>query len=424
MVPVYGNFSVTENKVIYRGVVEKAMDFQRVYNYAKSREIEEGSLAPRKKIWMTPEQAKGHEDDIQTMNVNAKPVQLYNHVDGQVQPYEGAGAQVNQGLANLSNDMKMGLPQAAGLYSPSQGQQVNNQSGVALERLQNKGDNTTFKYFEMMEIAIGQTGKLIVDAGPKVYDRPGRLITLLNEDGTSDEVTLLEPVVDEETKTTVYLNDLSKGVYSVVCSSGPAFQNKQEKTVESFLEVAQIDPTLIQEGSDILLANVDAPGMSQMAGRRRAKLFEAGMIPESEWTDEEREKMVQMQSQPKAPDPAMVLAEAERMKAEADLIGAQNEQSKIQMQAIGKSIDSELESAKLGLESAKLELQEERERHAMENEDIKMLMEQTTRVLEDNKRLAETLKVIKETMGADAVVSPELMGAFEEGSEDLNGQMD
>jgi hypothetical protein len=237
-------------------------------------------------------------------------------------------------------------------------------------------------------------------------------------------VTLLEPVVDEETKTTVYLNDLSKGVYSVVCSSGPAFQNKQEKTVESFLEVAQIDPTLIQDGSDILLGNIDAPGMDQMASRRRAKLLMAGAIPQDEWTEDEQEQMAIMQQQPKEPDPAMVLAEAEAMKAQADLIKAQNEQTKIQMQAMGKSIDSELENAQLGLDAARLELQEERQRHDMENEDIKLLMAQTKEIVQTNKELAETVKTIKETMGANAVVSPELIAAFQEGAQRLVGSFD
>jgi len=78
VVPVYGNFKIFENKTIYYGVVQKLLDPQRVLNYALSREIEEGALAPRAKYWMTPGQAAGHEKTLQTLNTNADPVQFYN----------------------------------------------------------------------------------------------------------------------------------------------------------------------------------------------------------------------------------------------------------------------------------------------------------------------------------------------------------
>ena len=47
IVPVLANFDVIDGKVIYYGAVEKLMDPQRVFNYTKSREVEEGALAPR-----------------------------------------------------------------------------------------------------------------------------------------------------------------------------------------------------------------------------------------------------------------------------------------------------------------------------------------------------------------------------------------
>ena len=46
IIPVIANFKIVENKIIWHGVVLKKMDPQRVYNYAKSRDIEEGALAP------------------------------------------------------------------------------------------------------------------------------------------------------------------------------------------------------------------------------------------------------------------------------------------------------------------------------------------------------------------------------------------
>ena len=50
-------FKISENKRIYRGCIERSIDQQRVLNYALSRDIEQGALAPRDKLFMTPKQA-------------------------------------------------------------------------------------------------------------------------------------------------------------------------------------------------------------------------------------------------------------------------------------------------------------------------------------------------------------------------------
>ena len=57
IIPAFGNFKISENKVIYWGLVEKLMDSQRVINYSESRKIEEGALAPKGKVWMSKQQS-------------------------------------------------------------------------------------------------------------------------------------------------------------------------------------------------------------------------------------------------------------------------------------------------------------------------------------------------------------------------------
>jgi len=48
VVTIYGNHELMgeSSKITYSGITLKEMDYQRVFNYAKSREIEEGALAP------------------------------------------------------------------------------------------------------------------------------------------------------------------------------------------------------------------------------------------------------------------------------------------------------------------------------------------------------------------------------------------
>ena len=154
---------------------------------------------------------------------------------------------------------------------------------------------------------VCQVGKVLINAIPRVYDST-RQVRILEEDGTSSMVTLHDTVFDQETQQNVELNDLSKGDYDVVCDYGPAFNSQQKETTQAFLDMAAIDPSFLQQRKDIMLKNLSVPGMDMMAERARVELLNAGLIPETQWTDEERKQIEQQQAeqanQPPQEDPA------------------------------------------------------------------------------------------------------------------------
>lgn len=345
IVPVYGNFKIVENKTIYWGAVEKLLDPQRVLNYSLSREIEEGALAPRAKYWMTLTQGAGHEDTLATMNTNSDPVQFFNaDPENPGPPQQNGGAMVNPGLRTISEAMRGIIGQTAGMFAASMGDNPGLQSGVAIERLQSKGDNGTVKYFRALEAAIASTGDILVKAIPKVYDSQ-RTVRLLYEDGTSEMQVLNEPVIDNATGEVITLNDLSKGTYSVSCRAGPSFQNRQQETIETIIEIAKVDPSIISMSGDILMNAIPTSAATQIAERKRLQMIAQGLIPETQMTEEEKQAMqMKAQSQGQQQDPAMVLAQAEQLKGQADMMRAQVEMQKLQ-----------LESAKIQLEMQKLQ---------------------------------------------------------------------
>lgn len=375
LIPTYGNFKISENKVIYWGAITKKMDAQRIYNYSESRKIEEGALAPRAKLLMTREQAQNDVASLERMNTSADPVQFYTHVPDQPQPYMLGGPTVNPGLDSISNTALQNLK--GNLDNPNR--PVGLMSGTALERAENSEDIKNIKYFASQEVAIAHTAKILVNAIPKVYDT-ARQVRVLSEDGSADMVTIHDRIWDQETQQMVELNDISQGVYDVVCAVGPAFKNRQSESTAAFMEVAGIDPAILQSGKDILFKNMSAPGMDLMADRFRAQLFQQGMIPPDQWTDEEREMVAQQQAaaqgQEQQPDPLMVAAQAELLNAQSsaqerefnqqlELMKMQNEQLKTQLdfEKFNKSVEdkSEIEAIKLGQGQQKLDLEAEKQ---------------------------------------------------------------
>lgn len=428
LIPAYANFNIVDNKIIYHGVIEKLLDAQRVHNYVMSRYVGDVALSPKPKLWMTPEQAAGHTQKLATMNTNNDPVALYNHIEGQQPPYRDGGALPSPALSELSAITTTAITQASGLFASNMGDNPSLQSGVAIEQLQERGDTGTIDYFQSLEVAICHTAKIIVNAIPKVYDSE-RLVRILYEDGTHDMLTLNNVVTDQQTGEPVVLNDVSKGRYDVTCSAGKSFSSRRQESVAAILEMAQVDPTIIQEGSDVLLKNAGAAGLDIIAERKRASLLKAGIIPESQWTDEEIQQVQQAAQNPQ-PDAAMLLAQAEMLKAQAEQANAQNKQAELQLKAMELQQRSQLDAAKLGQKgqadaiSAQqkqrefdLKLEAMAQQIALANQ--KEMRETQQAVISMQKTMAETLNLIKQSMGVDAIVSPTVVNAYQEQAENL-----
>jgi hypothetical protein len=408
--PVFANFSIIENALMYKGAVEPLMDSQRVYDYAKSRDIEEGALAARSKLMITRDQAKHDMESLETMNTNADPAQFWTFVAGQPPPFMMNGAQTNQGLQITAQGALRDIETTAGIFGPSRGEDQGIRAGVAIEKLQNKADSSKIKYFTSMEIAICQTGKILNEAMPAVYDTQ-RQVRILGEDGTEETVTLNEKVFDKEAQQEVTLNDLQAGTYDQVCDVGQPFKNRQDETVESILKLAALDPEFLSLSRDIILKNIDAPGVDLMQERVRGSMVRNGGIPESQLTDDEKKVVSQIQQQKPPVDPAL------------EILAAQQESE----QAEGQSRIDE-RTRKLELEELKFELKTRESEQKLSNEqfanELKANDQKWQQVMDTMNQIptqAQVLKMIREGAGVDTIVGPGIPANFKTQSDIVTG---
>ncbi len=453
VVPTYGNFKISENKVIYRGIVEKLMDPQRVINYAESRKIEEGALAPRGKYWLSREQAENDTTKLATLNTNSDPVQTYTHVDGQPAPFWQGGAQINPGLQDTAMSADAALQAAAGLFAANMGNNPGLQSGVAIEKQIDKGNQGTIKWFNSQEVAICHTAKVLINAIPRIYDST-RQVRILAEDGTSEMITLNTNISKQTGKMpdgtpiieNVELNNLALGEYDVACEIGPAFKNRQQETASAFLEMAAINPELTQRGMDVWLSNLSAPGMDIMADRFRQSLLDQQAIPFEQMSPEEQQKAQQAAQQPPQPDAMMVAAEAEAQKAQADQMEAQNKQLQIQTDAQLKQQDQQIrmmeiqlkqqeferagnakfniDAAKIQQGSRKLDIDEQKIALSAEDQRFSQTMDIQNQMIQALNTQADTLNKLKDAMGADTIVSDKGVQAYSEQTEIVQDSQD
>lgn len=403
VVPFFAHFTIAENKVLYHGAIEKLIDQQRVINFIGSKDVEDIAFSPRPKYWMTDKQVAGNEDTLQTLNTNSDPVQQYT-ADAEAPPpqYLG-GTAVNPASAMVMATMEQGIEKSAGVFGINPQNNKGLQSGVALERLENRGQTGTYEYFEGQSIAICQIAKILVHAIPKVYNTE-RQMRILNEDGSFEMISLNgQRIVDEQTQEAVEPIDLSLGTYDVTCDIGPAFKNRQAETARVLLELGAVVPNIIEQNQDVLLSNISAPGMDIAAERARASLVTAGMIPQDQLNKEEIEQLAKQSQQPKEPSPDMILAQAEDKKGQAQIMEAENDLARLRIDAI------------------KVKLKSEAQDFEQQEGGISLILAQQKQAAEISKTEAEALSVmaktineLKDVLGAQAVIGPHTVEAVKQ----------
>lgn len=402
IIPVYGNFKISENKVLYWGIVEKLMDAQRIINYSESRKIEEGALAPRGKVWMSKEQASSADvkATLRTLNTNSDPVQFYDSIPDQQPPQYMGAPQSNPGLVETSQSARAHIERTSSSYQEDRGTAPAHRSGVAIDKLQFKSDNPKRKWVKSMALALTHTYRIFLKAIPKVYDTQQEML-IFNKDGSSDTITIKQKIVDEATGEVVELNDLSKGNYDVTAVPGPSFQSKQQETVAAITGIAQVDPSIVQMGGDVLLSNINAPGINDIAERKRFQMVVQGVIPDNQLTDDEKSLVEQIRGE----EDLSPIDRANLMVAQAQL---EETQGKNQERTIKLSLDQQ----KLQLEQLKLQMEKDKADRQANREAMTMLLEQ-------GKMQAETLKIIREAIGADGVIVPKAMLSYQEQADNV-----
>jgi hypothetical protein len=266
IVPCYGAQVVIEGKRKKYGLVRFAKDPQRMFNFWRTATTESIALAPKAKWLMAEGQDEGHENEWALANIKSSPVLRYKQrdIDGQPAPVpqrlqpEPPPVGIMSAATEISNDLQTVL----GIFDPSQ-QMPGNMSGKALMGQQQQVDLSNFHFYDNMTRSIKQTGKIILDLIPKIYDTQ-RVLRIIGVDGKPDMTT-----INELQATGEVLNNVTVGEYDVVMDTGPGYNSKRQEAVEAMMPL-MAQNEIFQAAGDLLFRNMDFPGADIIADRLAA----------------------------------------------------------------------------------------------------------------------------------------------------------
>jgi hypothetical protein len=271
VVPVYGQQLVVDSKKKKFGLTRMAKDPQRMYNFWSTALTESVALAPKAKWLLAEGQDEGHEDEWNQANIKSMPVLRWKQTDSEGRP---ANAPIRlqpepppTGITTALEGLNADLMAVVGIYDPRMLPQ-GNISGKAIQGQQQQTDMTNFHYYDNLTRSIKQTGRIILDLIPHVYDKE-RALRIIGDDGKGEVVTVNQLSVDDMGVETL-LNDVTVGEYDVVMETGPGYNSKRQEAVDSMIQMLQVDPQLMQQAGDLVFRNMDFPGADIIADRLAA----------------------------------------------------------------------------------------------------------------------------------------------------------
>jgi len=278
---------------------------------------EMAALSTIEKPIFTPEQMAGHAQMWSDDNIKNFPYLLINPMLDQMGQPVAAGpigytkvANIPPTMAALMQITEQDMQDLLG--NQQSGEQIDsNISGKAVELIQNRLDMQTYIYISNFAKAKKRSCEIWLSMAKDVYVESKRKMKVINESGEKSSIELMKPVIDEDTQSMNYENDLSEANFDVDIEVGPTSTSRKSSTVRSLTNMLSItqDPETAQVLQSMIMMNMEGEGIGEVRDYFRQKLIRMGVVKP---TDEEAQQIAQEQAN-QPPDP-----NAEFLKASAD----------------------------------------------------------------------------------------------------------
>lgn len=279
----WGELLVVEGEEYYCGMTRFGRDAQMIHNFELSTLIEVVAKMPNSPLTATPTMIEGLKSYYERLGYDDPPVLLYNvdPTSPQARPTREPAAQFPAAFANVSALAIDEIKATTGVYDASLGARSNESSGRAILARQQEADISNYVYMDNHLKALEFEGEILVDLIPKVMDAT-RTIRILGEDGAEKFVKINRPIRDMETGEVKIINDLSRGKFDVVVSTGKSFETQRMEVAEAAEAMARTPGPFGMLAQYLLFKNLDVPGMDEFVQACRKILVQQGLLEPGE----------------------------------------------------------------------------------------------------------------------------------------------
>ena len=286
IVGVNGKEDMVDGKRILRGIVRHAKDPQRMYNYWRTIDTETKALAPKAPVMVTTKQLDGLDEYWSDALSGNLPYLPYNPDPTASMPQRLNAGMQDKGFEQAAMLAVDEMKATTGIYSAALGEQSNETSGRAILARQREGDTANFAYIDNLSRAIRYSARVIIDLIPKIYDTE-RVVEIMGMDGQKKLEKINSARVNDDGMVEP-VNDLTTGRYDLVVDVGPSYTTKRVEALNMMVEIAKMNPAIMQIAGDLIVKSMDWDGADAIAERLK-RTVPANIIGDEEGEGKDKE---------------------------------------------------------------------------------------------------------------------------------------
>jgi hypothetical protein len=285
----------------------------------------------------------------------------YDESPSGAKPEQIRPPELSQSLVQQYERTLMDIQSGTGMYNTQMGEMGNEVSGKAVDARTRRGTKNTYVPFNSLNQAIAESGEIINEMIPKVYDTE-RLLMLTMPDAESQPVRINAPTDEYGLQIE---NDMTTGRYKIRLKPGPSYEGQKTEALESLQSVLQADRagTVFPMIADLFAENLPLDNNLELRNRLRTlvppEIIEAGKTgkplpqkPPQPTPDQIMLQLKQSEIQQKAQEA--------QQKAQKDMQELEHKRAELQRKAIESQHEMDMAYAKIEAEKEEkaAELQE------------------------------------------------------------------
>lgn len=320
---VMGDNHIVEGEERTLSFVRFVKDSQRFLNYCGSEIAQAIKNNRREQFIGTPENVTGDAIERMWKNPSSQQGLLVANPDPVTKqlPIRLPAPELPQSLLQQYQRAELDIQSILGFFEANRGMQGQELSGKALRERKTAGNLSVEIFFDNLDRAIAQLGRVLMSMIPSIYDTERR-ISIMASDGKDKQVTINQSLPGNKTE-----NDVTKGDYDVVLEVGPSFAVQQEQSMQIMLDLARINPEVFPLIADLIASNIDIEQGPKLVERLK------NIVPPQVLAKEEGQP-----PPPPPPNPQAALAQQEMQIKQAEL---QLKQEQQQIEAAKTQIELE-----------------------------------------------------------------------------------
>lgn len=334
---VDGDSNFINGQQYTRSFIHEAKDAQKFVNYVGS-EVAAEIKNRRREQWIgTPDNIQGNEQmwrnpELQAGILIAKPDPKTGAMPQKMPPWE-----LSQSLLLQYQRGCQDIREILG-FSETEALQGRDISGKARRERKMEGSMSAYVYFDNLNQAIEQGGRVVLDLLPVIAGDRERHMVVSKADGRTESIVLNKMTNKEENGKPVRDNELDAGNYDIEIDTGPSFAVQKDIALEFMQQTLAANPTVFPLIADLWAKNLDVQFMPQIAERFKT------LVPPDVLAKEEGKE-----PPPQQPNPQEVMM---KMEMESKMADIKNKQEKLELERQ----QHELDKAELLLKAQKIEL--------------------------------------------------------------------